>query len=35
MNKRKIYAMLTAVLTGGLFVTIGNLTGEAAAAPYN
>jgi hypothetical protein len=32
MNTRKMYAMLTALITGGLFVTIGNLAGHAEAA---
>ena len=32
MNTRKIYAILTALITGGLFVTIGGLTGHAEAA---
>jgi hypothetical protein len=32
MNTRKIFAMLTALITGGLFVTIGSLSGQAEAA---
>jgi hypothetical protein len=32
MNTRKIYAILTALITGGLFVTIGSLAGHAEAA---
>jgi hypothetical protein len=32
MNARKIFAMLTALITGGLFVTIGSLAGHAEAA---
>ena len=32
MNTRIIYAILTALITGGLFVTIGSLAGHAEAA---
>jgi hypothetical protein len=32
MNTRKIFAILGALITGGLFVTIGSLTGHAEAA---
>ena len=32
MNTRKMFAMLTALITGGLFVTIGSLSGHAEAA---
>jgi hypothetical protein len=31
-NTRKIYAILDALITGGLFVTIGSLAGHADAA---
>jgi hypothetical protein len=31
MNARKIFAILGALVTGGLFVTIGSLTGHAEA----
>jgi hypothetical protein len=31
MNTRKIYAILGALITGGLFVTIGSLAGHADA----
>jgi hypothetical protein len=32
MNTRKTVAILTALITGGLFVTIGSLAGHAEAA---
>jgi hypothetical protein len=32
MNARKIFAILGALVTGGLFVTIESLTGHAEAA---
>jgi hypothetical protein len=32
MNTKKMFAMLTALITGGLFVTIGSLSGQAEAA---
>jgi hypothetical protein len=32
MNTRKMYAILTALITGGLFVMIGSLAGHAEAA---
>jgi hypothetical protein len=32
MNTRKMFAMLTALISGGLFVTIGSLASHAEAA---
>ena len=32
MNARKKFAILGALVTGGLFVTLGGLTGHAEAA---
>jgi hypothetical protein len=32
MNARKIFAIMGAVVTGGLIVTLGSLTGHAEAA---
>jgi hypothetical protein len=32
MNTRKTHAILTALITGGVFLTIGSLTGNAEAA---